>query len=164
MQTATKKSSAIVCSFPNVNPINTAETGISQGHYTDHYRFITNETVPVEPAKGPKNLHLVCFNRIVGETEYVERLRAEGKQPCKNAPAYLLGLMAAVPEDKMPVELRNKYIVAAEPDNKSSTFVAGFGFRCFLCVSRSGAYRGLLLCVGRKWLDNWAFLAEDLVP
>ena len=143
MQTAT--SPVIINSFPNIQPVNTAETGIAQGHYTDHYRFITNETVPVEPAKGPKNLHLVCFDRTIGEMEYVELLRAEGKQPCRNGPAYLLGLMVAVPEDQMPVELRNKDLVAAEPDNKASAFAGRRGYRCFLYISRSEAHRGLIL-------------------
>ena len=163
MQTAT--SPVIINSFPNIQPVNTAETGIAQGHYTDHYRFITNETVPVEPAKGPKNLHLVCFDRTIGEMEYVELLRAEGKQPCRNGPAYLLGLMVAVPEDQMPVELRNKDLVAAEPDNKASVFTDGVGFRCFLYVNRDGARRELdLFGVGREWSGRWAFLAEDLAP
>ena len=163
MQTAT--SPVIINSFPNIQPVNTAETGIAQGHYTDHYRFITNETVPVEPAKGPKNLHLVCFDRTIGEMEYVELLRAEGKQPCRNGPAYLLGLMVAVPEDQMPAELRNKDLVAAEPDNKASAFADVSGRRCFLYVHRFGAYRELrLIGVNGEWGDGWPFLAEDLVP
>lgn len=160
-----KKSSAIVCTFPNISPVSTVETGLAQGHFNDHYSFITNGTVPVEPAKGPKNLHLVCFDRTIDETECVELLRAEGKQPCRNGPAYLLGLMAAVPEGKMPEELRNKNLVAAEPDNNASAFTDSLGYRCFLYVFRLVAYRELrLIDVDRRWFDSWAFLAEDLVP
>ena len=163
MQTAT--SPVIINSFPNINPVNTAEEGIRDGHYNKHYSFITNETVPIQPVKGPKNLHLVCFDRTIGETEYVELLRAEGKRPCRNAPAYLLGLMKEVPEDKMPEELRNKDLVAAEPDNKASAFTGRYGYRCFLCVGRDEASRELdLVSVGRRWYGYWAFLAEDLVP
>ena len=165
MQTAQKKSSVITCTFPSISPINTVEEGIAQGHYTGHYGFITDKTVPLQPVQGAKNLYLVCFNRTIGETEYVELLFAEGKQPCRQAPAYLLGLMAAVPEDKMPEELRNKDFVAAESDNKSSVFAGGHGHRCFLFVNQRGAYRRLdLIGVGGLWGDSWAFLAEDLVP
>ena len=163
MQTA--KLSALICTFPNINPVNTVETGIALGHYVDHYAFITNETVPVEPARDAKNLHLVCFDSTDDETEYVELLRAEGKQPCRNAPAYLLGLMATVPEDKMPEELRDKDLVAAEPDNRSSTFIDKNRDRCFLYVLRWGATRELdLIDVELKVEDGWALLAEDLVP
>lgn len=165
MQTGERKSPVTIHAFPNVSPINTAEEAIKQGHYNDYYRLILNGTVEIEPAKGPKNLHLVCFNRTVGETEYVELLRAEGKRPCQNAPQYLLGLMAQVPEDKMPAELRNKDLVAAEPDNSSSVFTGKDGDRCFLCVYRLGGRRKLnLVRVDRRWYDYWAFLAEDLVP
>lgn len=162
MQTATK-SSAIICSFPNVRPINAAEEGIRLGHYTDYYRFITNKTVRLQPVEGEKKLHVVCFNRTVGETEYIELLHAERKQPCKNGPNYLLGLMEKVPEERMPVELGNKDIVAALPDKTSSVFSDEVGSRCFLCADRFGANRKLnLTSIGRKWDDVWAFLAEDL--
>ena len=165
MQTAEKKSPFITHSFPSISPINTAEEGIAQGHYTDHYRFIKDKTVPLQPVQGAKSLHLVCFDRTIGETEYVELLRAEGKQPCRNAPQYLLGLMAQVTEDKMPEELRNKNLVAAEPDNKSSAFAGRSGLRCFLCVGRWGGDRRLdLTIVDGEWRDGWAFLAEDLAP
>ena len=162
MKTMTK-SSVIVCSFPNISPINTAEAGITQGHYDDHYSFITNETVPLQPVQGAKDLHLVCFDWTIGETGYVELLRADGKQPCRNSPQYLLGLMAQVPEERMPEELRNKDLVAAEPDNEASAFTDERGYRCFLCVGdRRGGYRLLnLVSVDRGWLDYWAFLAED---
>ncbi len=164
MQTATK-SPFTIHSFPNINPVSTAEEGIRVGHYDNHYSFITNETVPLQKVAGAKNLHLVCFDRTIGETEYVELLRAEGKQPCRNAPQYLLGLMAAVPEDKMPTELRNKDLVAAEPDNASSAFTGESGNRCFLYVDRHDGFRELfLIYVVREWSDGWAFLAEDLVP
>lgn len=165
MQTAMKKSSVIIHTFPNVNPINTVKEGIKLGHYTDHYGFITDTTVPLQPVQGAKNLHLVCFGRTIGKTEYMELLRAEGKRPCRNAPQYLLGLMAAVPEDQMPAELRNKDLVATEPDNASSVFAGKYGDRCVLCVNRNDGYRTLNLAgVDGGWLDYWAFLAEDLVP
>src|SRR3989344_9019247 len=107
----TTTTSVMVCTFKNVSPINTAEEGIRQGHYNDHYSFITDETVPLKSITGARNLHLVCFNRTVKETEYIALLRAEGKQPCRNGPNYLLGLMAQVPEDKMPEEFLSKDIV-----------------------------------------------------
>jgi hypothetical protein len=164
MQT-TEKSSVIVCSFSNINPINTVAEAIERGHYDSHDPFITDETVPFAPAKDPKNLHLVCFNRVIRGTKYVELLLAEGKQPCRNAPAYLAGLMAQVPEDQMPAELRHKDLVAAEPDNTSSTFAGEGGDRCFLYVRRSGGNRRLsLMFVDREWSGDLAFLVEDLVP
>ena len=161
MQTTT---SPIIHTFPNIAPINTVEDGIRTGHYTDHYRHITNETVPLIAVEKPKTLSLVCFGRTIGETDYVALLKELDKQPCRNAPNYLLGLMTTTPEDKMPEELRNKYLIAAEP-TKSSVFTGKFGPRCFLCVSRRGAGRELhLVYVGGFWGDHWAFVAEDLVP
>lgn len=134
------------------------------GHYNNHYDFITDKTVPLTPAKGAKALHLVCFNRMIGETEYVELLRPKGKRPCRHAPQYLLGLMAQVPEDKMPVELHNKDIVAAEPDIAFSVFADWDRRRCFLCVYRGGGLRRLHFAfVAGPWPDRWAVLAEDLV-
>lgn len=158
----TKTESGIITStFPNILPVNTVEEGIREGHYNDHYRFINNKTVALKPAQGAKNLHLVCFNRTIGETEYVELLKKEGKQPCQNAPQYLLGLMRQVPEDKMPQELYNKHLVAAE---SSSVFADAGGSRCFLYVFRIGSDRELcLMIVDWDWGDDCAFLAEDLV-
>src|SRR3989344_9107771 len=125
-------SPAIVCLFPNVQPINSVGTGISRGHYTDHYDFITNGTVPLHTVKGTKNLYLVCPNRTIDETECMELLRAVNKQPCRNAPQYMLGLMAKVPEYKMPAELRNKKLVAAGPGNNCSVVVGLYSDPGFL--------------------------------
>lgn len=162
-KTAEKESPFTTLTFPNINPVNTAEEGIRVGHYDDCDPFITNETVPLQPVQGAKDLHLVSFNRIIGETESVELLRAEGKRPCQNAPQYLLGLMAAVPEERMPQELRNKKLLAAEPDNKSSVFSDENGYRCFLCIFRDGGGRELSLAiVDGEWSGFCAFLAEDL--
>ena len=159
----TTKSTATICSFPNVSPVNTAEEGIRLGHYNDHYDYITDKTVPLTSVEGKKNLHVVCFNRTVGETEWVELLRAEGKQPCRHAPQYLLGLMVQVPEDQMPAELRNKDIVAEEQES-SSVFTDESGDRGFLGVRRDGGNRELILTrVDGRWFDDDAFLAEDLV-
>ena len=159
----TTESTVTICSFPNVSPVNTAEEGIRLGHYNDHYRYITDKTVPLKPVEGKKNLHVVCFNRLIGEKEWVELLRAEGKQPCRHAPQYLLGLMAQVPEGQMPAELHNKDIVAAEQESPS-VFSDFYGRRCFLCVSRDDVGRGLSLAsVDGEWFGFCAFLAEDLV-
>jgi len=162
----TVKTSTIVCSFLNINPINTVEEGIAQGHYTGHYQFITNKTVPLQPVQGGKNLYLVCFNRTIVLTDVVQLLRTVAKRPCRNAPQYLLGLMAQVPEDKMPDWFRNKYIIAAEPDNKSSVFTDERDHHCFLCIFRGvDGGRELSLASNGGFCDGgYAYLAEDLVP
>lgn len=167
MHTAEKKSGALVFTFPDINPINNIEKGIEHGHYTCHYCIITDKAVPLQSAQGAKNLHLVCFSRAIMKMEYIELLRAEGKQPCRNSPNYLLGLMARVSEGGMPEGLCSKSLVAVEPDNESSFFPTGFkrSRNCFLCVVRRGVVRELsLFYVGSEWDwdESLAFLAEDL--
>jgi hypothetical protein len=163
IQTVTR-GRAVICSFPGISPISTVSEGIRLGRYIDHYRFITDKTVPLQSVTRAKNLHIVCFNRTIGEPEYVELLRAEDLRPCQDAPQYLLGLMAAVSQERMPGELRIKNLVAAEPDNESSFFADGFGGRCFLGVDWCvGGYSLCLVRVG-KWDFFQALLAEYLVP
>ena len=155
----TEEITSTIIKFENIKPINTVEEGIRQGHYSDYYKFITDETVKLKPETGEKTIYTVGFNRTIGETEYIDLLRRESKKPC--TPNYMLGLMAQVREEKMPPKLRNKYIVAAEPN---SVFTDRRGFHCFLCVDRFDVYRRLSLSfVGRGWDDGYVFLAEDLV-
>lgn len=164
MKTTKKKPSVIVHTFPDIQPINSVEEGIRQGHYTDHYFDITDETVPLKRVAGAKVLYVVCFNSTIEEAELAELLRAEGRQPCRNAPQYLLGLMKKVTEDKMPKEFHNKDLIAAEPDNEASVFCREVGVPCFLCVYRGAARRRLnLIRAGRKLYGHFACIAEDLV-
>ena len=173
-----------ICSFPQICPINNVEEGIAKGNYNAHLPFVT--TVLLERVQGTKKLYLVCFNREIRCTEYVGLLRAEGKQPCRNASQYLLGLMAQVPEDQIPRVFQEKDIIAAEPGgahlvctlSSSLSDIVYF----FLCVSRYDGCRTLVgidaedtrlkrhperIMVGETeeetWRDNLAFLAEDLL-
>ena len=152
--------------FPSwmVEPMDDVEKALKQGHYTDHYGFITNKTVKLPKAEGKKRLYVVPFYRNIGEKEYATLLAEHNLKPCKNGPSYLAGLMAQVPESEMPEELKGKYIVAAEPDNKNSVFQDECGFRCFLFVLRhGGAHRllGLAFIDFGDWGGFWAFLAEE---
>lgn len=152
----------IICPFPGIMPINTIEDGIAAGQYNSHNEFITNTTVQLQPAQGPKNVYLVCFDRELEPTEWTDLLRAEGKQPCINGPNYLLGLMAQVSQDQMPEEFRSKDIVAAE-NARSSIFADEDGDPCFLYVSHDSTSRKLdFTVIGPGWYIFWAFLAQDI--
>lgn len=143
-----------------VKPINNVEEGIKQGNYTSHYDYIIEKTVPLKEVTEEKEITLVCFNRTIGETEYIELLKQEGLKPCEDAPNYLLGLMAQYKESDLLEEFKNKDIIAA---NVSSVFTDEFGHPCFLYVYRHGRDRGLVLArVGRGWFDDCVFLAESL--
>jgi len=164
-----EKSGIITCSFFGIRPINFFEEGVELGGYAKfggyvgYFRYLTNETAPMGLVEGEKNLYLVGFNRSVGETEYISLLKAEGKRPCKNAINYTLGLMAQVPENKMPEKLHNKDIVAAEPNNGSTIFIKNNG-NYFLYVPRVNESR-IIIITGTSgwWPDYIAFVAEDLV-
>ncbi|OHA26757.1 MAG: hypothetical protein A3C06_01265 [Candidatus Taylorbacteria bacterium RIFCSPHIGHO2_02_FULL_46_13] len=165
MQTETQ-SVIRICSFPNIRPINSIEEGLRLGNCRRSYPFITDESVPLPQVKGEKALHLVYFRRTVRADEYGELLQAEGKQPCRNAPNYLLGFISQVPEDKMPKELRNKTIVAAGLDTSSRVYNE-HGIQHFLCVARFGDQHRTLQFTDTHILwrsGSWIFLAEDLVP
>lgn len=157
------KTTTTVCSFPNISPICNIKDGLRRGQYASLYNHITGKTVPLTKLTVEKKLHIVLFNRTIGDEEYIVLLRAEGKQPCQNAPQYLLGLMSVVPEDKMPPELQNIDFVAAEQCNASSVFEDHFDLRCFLGVVRYHPHRKLTMVrVNGVWRSSWAFLAEDL--
>lgn len=154
---------ATIFSFPNISPICNIKEGLRLGQYARYYKHITRKTVPLTPVTGAKNLHIVCFNRTICDEEYIALLRAEGKQPCQNAPQYLLGLMSVVQEDRMPSELQNIDLVAAEQCNDPSVFEDHFDLRCFLGVVRQHTHRELTMVrVNGAWRASWAFLAEDL--
>ena len=164
MQTA-EKSAIIICPFPNVRPINNLREGIRLGHYSDCLGV--DADAELQPAQGEKNLYVVCFSRTIGKAEYPELLRRIRKQSCGDAPIYLLGLMSGWTEDRMPEELRDKDIIAAEP-KESSVFIDPSGKNYFLFVHRYHTQHILperILnhrVVDEEWYSLQAFLAEDL--
>jgi hypothetical protein len=158
----------IICPFPIVIPVNTIEEGIRLGHFTSYDPFITKATVVLRSVAGEKTIYAVCFNRTIGNRDYLELLRQIKKSFCRYAPNFLLGLMEQVPEDLMPSELRGKHIVAAEPDLPSSCFANESGESSYVYANRRDSVRELLL-IGTdegkaegEWPENIAFLAEDL--
>lgn len=155
------------CAFPGIKPINAVREGIALGSYTHCYAPGLEQYVRFSPAYGEKELHVICFNRSLATTDYVRFLHAIGKRPCQNAPAYLLGLMAQVAEDRMPLELCNMKIVAASPDAIFETLLS---YRCSracnrgsLCVSRFNGSRELeLLAHIDGEYTGCAFVTENL--
>ncbi|MDO8668023.1 MAG: hypothetical protein Q7K35_02900 [bacterium] len=157
--------STIVHSFPDIKPINFVEEAIKLNGYASHYSFISNETVPLQPAHGEKRLHFVCFDRTIKLKQSEGILRAERMRLCKDAPNFLLGFAAQVPETRLPAEFRGKHLVAIVAE-RSRTFPSKNGDnRCFLYIDRSEACRRLgLVVVDDLLYDIWALVAEDLPP
>ncbi len=148
-----------------VHPINNLKEGIEQGRYNGGvYDWIKEDysRVPLVETKGAKRVYFVPVteNVTMGEEEaYVEKF---GLTLCKNAPNYLLGVMAQLKESDLPGSLFRKDIVATE-NTDASVFRDKSGVRCFLGTYRHDGGRGLDLVgldggwdVGR----DWVFLAE----
>ncbi|MDD4900865.1 MAG: hypothetical protein PHS62_01980 [Patescibacteria group bacterium] len=157
-------SDLVVREFFDIPPVNTIETIETGGYHTYHPQNI-GQIVALETAQGAKNLYLVCFGRPIREAESTGLLQELSMQHCRQAPNYLLGLMAQVREGDMPEELRCKSLVAAEPDNVRAIFKDPSGSSSFLCVYRDGQGRALCLATilgpQSRWPKDWAFLAEN---
>lgn len=68
--------------------------------------------------------------------------------------------MAKFSEHELPETVKNKCIVAAEPN---SVFKLNKNTQCFLSVTRGNLTRRLSLTnIKGGWLNNWFFLAEDI--
>ncbi|MDP3762619.1 MAG: hypothetical protein Q8Q97_00910 [bacterium] len=136
-----------------VEPINTVEESTLAGHHTAR----------VKPAKGAKRVYVVPVPRgtVLLKDGYPAMLAEHKLKPCVDGPAYLLSLMAKVPEFEMPDELHNIDIVAAEPDNPTSVFQYD-NDDWFLYFSWHESDRKPNLAnVRGVWSSHWAFLAED---
>lgn len=154
--------------FPSwvVEPMTSIEEAIKLGQYTNHYKFITNETVQLPTAKGKKQVFAVPLAKDENGPGVMERLKQCGLKLCVNAPSYLAGLMASVPESEMPAELNGTSFVAAEPNNTSSVIAGKFGDSYFLYVGRETGGKArrrlhLLSVDDKEWRGNLALLAEQ---
>ncbi len=163
-----KRPTVITCTFPNICPISSLNEGISKGHYTGVDGIdISRRRVRLSPIdkRGGKKIHIICFPLSSSELWYIPQIEsliaANGKRFCKNAPHYLLGLMATLPEEKMPSVLAFKSILGAEPDNPASIWPNRYGLPSFLCIRRYGDRRAGLAVVGGMWTSGYAFLTED---
>ena len=146
-----------------VSPLHDTDEALRKGHYDGNPPFITNETVSLKlVGHGErKQVYVVPLQRRLGQDEYAAYLTTKGFVPCVKAPNYLAGLMAKVSEIHMPPELRDKCLVAAEPNKPTSVFQDKERQKCFLCVHRYGLYRipGLVGISG-DWNTQYALLAE----
>lgn len=183
------KSPAIVCTFPNIRPTCKVDEVINLKHHpSTHGLRSLARVVRIPPVQGSKTIHVVSFERQVVGIDYVKLMRHLKMRPCRNAPAYLLGLTVTVSEDEMPAELDGKSIVAAEPDNRRSAFnvVVGQGVLAVPRNAQGYLYLGRLpthvnryldivfindnwpICSNAesekkiRWYANCAFLAEEL--
>jgi hypothetical protein len=171
----------LVFVFSNISPVQSVTTALQYGCFRGFGRAfdrsITDVTVPLQPVSGKKKISLVCFGQRLGPVEYIERLRVMGKQPCKYAANYLLGLMLTFKEREFPPEMNGLDIAGIEPDPRSLFSYRQTGPLCFLYVCRTGGplrkrkgkrardYKGRVLNLGTvegPWSPNWLFPAEDL--
>lgn len=148
-----------------VEPINNLKEGIDKGHYTSVYDWISNDhsRIPLTETTGGKRIYFVPVTENVNTGEEEAYVNKFGLTLCKKAPNYLLGAMSALPENKLPENLKGKDIVAAE-NEAASVFQARRGRRCFLHAHRSGDRRLLALVSAGIWyavaVRGWVFLAE----
>lgn len=145
-----------------VSPVNSLDDALRDGNFDGCSFSVSAERVKFRATNGRKKVCVVPLTKKLEPDKIPERLASVGLKPCADAPNFLGGLMATVPEADMPLELRDKKIVAAEPDNQSSVFLNEHGQRCFLCVHRHGLYRipGLVAVEG-DWNTLWALLGEE---
>lgn len=111
-------------------------------------------------AEGEKRVFVVPFE-LDSERNKTAFLSKHGLKPCLNGPSYLMGLMVKIPKGEMPEEIRDKFIVAAEPDNPSSIFLDEYGRKCFLYTHNNLRYRLLIDINFDLFDDMWALLAES---
>lgn len=147
-----------------VDPINNIATAIEKGNYTSVYDWISNDhtRIPLIEAAGSKRIYFVSVTENVNTGDEEAYVNKFGLTLCKKAPNYLTGAMAALPENKIPAELKGKDFVAAENDS-ASVFRDGGGDRCFLDVGRDDGERELYLVLLDGLWDadfGWVFLAE----
>ena len=123
---------------------------------------ITSGAVRLKKVEGGlKRIYVVFSEETVNSMGYIPLLESLGLIPCINAPHYLLGLMNSVPEEQMPEMLKDKSIVAAEPDNPDSMFRRNGDGLCFLGVYRKLLHREFRLTVtNRPWPNIFAFLGQ----
>lgn len=144
-----------------VEPINTIEEGIHKGFYTGYNQNIVPR-IKLPKINIPKSICIIAFLESILVTDLEFRLRSLGLKPCKNAPNYLLGLMAQVPETSMSPTLFNLDIVAVEFQTYS--IFSYYDLPSFLCISRGIAHRSPgLLTVNSSFLSKRrAFLVEKI--
>ena|SRR3989344_3550548 len=127
-----------------VSPINNIKIGMKKGKYTAISNYISKKTVPLAKAQGKKQVYLIPFNGITIDTsEYYDYLKKLCFKFCKNAPNYLLGLMAETSEDELVKEIKQNQTIVAAEDRRKSIFTNDEGDKSFLAVFESGNYRKL---------------------
>ncbi len=122
-------------------------------------------------ARGEKRIYVAFFEGALQPMEYLDRLRYHGLQPCSDGPSYLAGLMVSVPREEMPVEIKDKWIVATGRDNIVNTTFINRPHRGYLYAAEAPSGRQYFDSCGippsnpfpKYWDNRWAFLAEKIV-
>jgi hypothetical protein len=141
----------------------TVKDAVKNGHYTDHYSYLEDEKNAKIMANWPKDLPereifigLVPSGEVVPKGGVQEYWAQRGYQIPQHADVYLHQLMCNVPEEKMPAELKDKYLVAY---TDTPNFRDGFGRGCRLAVNRDDSRRKLDLTFERgDWSGGWGFM------
>ncbi len=145
-----------------LKPFSDVELAVKRSKATS--KALASDGVIIDYGGQEKEVYVIPFGRMIGENEYEMLLHELGFKPCKFGPSYLLRLMVQVPLIEMPVDLRDKNIVAAEPNNPSSFFPNNVECKGFMCLRQNVKTQerelGDVLIGGGEWPENWAFLAE----
>ena len=149
-----------------VTPINTFSEGRIAGHYSDP-QVSSFDSIPLVKGLKPKKIYLVPVDRVVpvgGEAEY---LKTFGLAPCKNAPNYLLGLMADVQNGVIDISSLTQGETSFAALNGTVPIVEDQkGNPHFLSVVYNGIGQHwlALVFVTGKWKpeSKWIFLAEEI--
>lgn len=155
-----------VVSMGTVKPAGptTVDDTVKNGNYTGHYSYLKNKVNAKIFENWPKDLpEKEIFLGLVPKGETIPKGGAKQYWAERGydvmseyADAYLHQLMCDIPEDRMPAELKDKYIVAYT-DKPSFRVVDGDA--CRLWVYRNDADRELSLVFENDgWSDRWAFV------
>lgn len=153
-----------------VDPIYDIQEGLNRGNYLDHPNDVKN-FLKIDPVIAKKRVYVVHLNEPKASKDYLSFLQKYQLIPCRNGPAYLLGLAAQVQERDVPEALRERYVegktinrlkfIAAGEDNVFHLQHKNHD-RWFLYIDRRGPFRILNLHWADDELDDsWALLAEE---
>lgn len=141
----------------------TVQEAVKAGRYDDHYRYLENEVNAKIFANWPKDLpEREIFIGLIPDGEFIPKRGVEeywaerGYYIPEHADAYLQQLMCDIPENKMPTQLSDKYLVAYTPE---ASFRDEDGAPCCLFVFRNGGRRRLYMVFGHDdWYGRWGFI------
>jgi hypothetical protein len=157
-----------------VRPINFLREGLELGYYDKVDKAEINEqNIQLQATEGNKRIYVVSFSRKeINSWQYQSdctgALEALGLRPCEYGPNYLLGLIARLGKNRLPIYPPCKQLVAYKKkdvlsDRPPWRFNTRLWENCSLAVSESyGRTLRLEPVYGDSdWEEDTAILAEE---